>query len=64
MVLVDPIRTKLKAPGTMPLTLESDKLLSNLGFKLNLRRYILEAARELLEGDETSDEVGCCTLTL
>jgi hypothetical protein len=48
----------------MPLTLESDKLLSNLGFKLNLRRYILEAARELLEGDETSDEVGCCTLTL
>ena len=36
---VDPVKPKLKAPGTKPLKLEYDGLLSNIGFKFNLRRY-------------------------
>jgi hypothetical protein len=38
-VQVDPIKPTLKAPATKHLTLEYDKLLSNVGFKFNLRRY-------------------------
>ena len=34
----------LKAPGTKRLTLKCDKLLLNVAFKFNLRRYISEAA--------------------
>ena len=36
---LDPIRPKLKAPGTKRLKLKSDELLSNFAFKFNLRRY-------------------------
>ena len=35
----------MKAPGTKHLTLEYDKLLSNVAFKFKLRRY----SKELIE---------------
>ena len=38
-VQVDPMKPKLKPPGTKRLKLEYDGLLSNFGFKFNLRRY-------------------------
>ena len=38
LVQVDPINPTLKAPGT-DLKLEYEQLLSNFGFKFNLRRY-------------------------
>ena len=36
---LDPMKPKLKPPGIKLLKLESDKPLSNLAFKFNLRRY-------------------------
>jgi len=36
---IDPIKPKLKPPGTKRLKLEYDGLLSNSAFKFNLRRY-------------------------
>jgi len=45
-VQVDPIKPKLKPPATKRLKLKYDILLSNHGFKFNLRRYIKEAQRE------------------
>ena len=39
---VDPIKPKLKAPGTKRLKLKYDKLLSSSAFKFNLHRYIKE----------------------
>jgi len=41
-VQVDPIQPKSKPPGTKRLKLEYDGLLSNFGFKGNLRRYTVE----------------------
>jgi hypothetical protein len=38
-VQVDPIKPKLKPPGTKRLKLEHDVPLSNFAFKFNLRRY-------------------------
>jgi hypothetical protein len=38
-VQVDPIKPKLKPPGTKRLKLNCDALLSTSAFKLNLRRY-------------------------
>ena len=38
---VDPIKFKLKAPGTQRLKPKYDKLLSSFAFKFNLRRYIM-----------------------
>jgi len=38
-VQAHPIKPTLKAPGTKHLTLEYNELLSNSGFKFNLRRY-------------------------
>ena len=38
-VQVDPMKPKLKPPGTKRLKLKYDGLLSKFGFKLNLRRY-------------------------
>ena len=35
----DPIKPRLKAPGTERLKLKYEELLSNFGFKVNLRRY-------------------------
>ena len=42
-VQVDPIKPTLKAPGTNRLTLKCDEPVSTFAFKLNLRRYTLEA---------------------
>jgi hypothetical protein len=38
-VQLDPIKPKLKPPGTKRLKLEYDGLLSNFAFNCNLRRY-------------------------
>jgi len=38
-VQVDPIKPKLKPPGTKRLKLKTDVVLSSSAFKLNLRRY-------------------------
>jgi len=38
-VQLDPIKPKLKPPGTKRLKLAYDGLLSNFAFKFNLRRY-------------------------
>jgi len=38
-VQVDPIKPKLKPPGTKRLKLKYDELLSTFAFKFNLRRY-------------------------
>jgi hypothetical protein len=41
-VQVEPMKPKLKPPGTERLTLERDELLSNFAFKFNLCRYSSE----------------------
>jgi hypothetical protein len=38
-VQIDPVKPTLKAPGTECLKPEYEGLLSNFGFKFNLRRY-------------------------
>jgi hypothetical protein len=38
-VQVDPIKPTFKAPGTQHLNLIYNELLSNIGFKFDLRRY-------------------------
>jgi len=43
-VQVDPVKPKLKAPGTKRLKLESDGLLSNFSLTFNLHCYIKGAA--------------------
>jgi len=45
-VQVDPIKPKLKAPGTNLLKLIHDVPLSTFGFNFNLRRYTEEAYRK------------------
>jgi len=40
---VDPIKPTLKAPGTKRFRLSCNKLLSNVVFKFNLRRYSVDA---------------------
>jgi hypothetical protein len=55
-VLVDPIKPKLKPPGTKHLKLNCDILLSASAFKFNLRRYT-EVARQVLEvGRQVAEE--------
>jgi hypothetical protein len=44
-VQVDPIKPTLKAPGIQPLKLKYVKLLSNVAFKFNLRRFIMADAQ-------------------
>jgi len=39
VVQVDPLKPKLKPPGSKRLKLKCDVLLSNFAFKFNLRRY-------------------------
>ena len=39
VVQLDPIKPTLKAPGTERLKLQYEELLSNFGFKFNLRRF-------------------------
>jgi len=52
-VQVDPIKPKLKPPGTKLLKLKSDILVSTAAFKINLRRYIQEL---LQRGKKRQDE--------
>jgi hypothetical protein len=42
-VQVDPVKPTLKAPGTERLKLKAEELLSNFGFKFNLRPYVVGA---------------------
>jgi len=55
-VKVDPIKPKLKPPGTTCLKLKHDGLLSNFGFKFNLRRYaavrVFQAVNAQVKGDK------------
>ena len=44
-VQVDPMKPKLKPPGTNRLKLKCDILLSTSAFKVNLRRYTWASAR-------------------
>ena len=44
---VDPVKFTLTAPGTERLKLKYEELLSNIGFKFNLRRYTVAAAAAL-----------------
>ena len=44
-VQVDPIKTMLKAPGTLRLKPKHDEPPSNFAFKFNLRRYIKVVTR-------------------
>jgi len=50
------MKPTLKPPGTKRLKLEYDKLLSNFGFKINLRRYSKATWKVV--------KVGRCSLTL
>jgi len=59
-VHVDPFKPKFKPPGTKRLKPEYDGLLSNSGFKFNLRCYTEVAMRAALR----YDLVGRCRLTL
>jgi hypothetical protein len=64
-VQVDPIKPKLKPPGTKRLKLKCDILLSTSAFKFNLRRYNQEAIEycknQLLDPQY---KVGPCRLSL
>ena len=69
---VDPIKSSLKAPGTMRLKPKYDEPLSIFAFNFNLRCYTLVAIHEyihilqqaMLAGDVTSTAVRRCRLTL
>ena len=58
-VQVDPIKPKLKAPGTKRLKLKRDEPLSNFAFKINLRRYTMDVTAGLAarSGLELSDRI-------
>jgi len=62
------MKPKLKPPGTKRLKLTYDKLLSNVAFKSNLRRYILGLTLPGVEvpimSRSHSTMVGRCSLTL
>ena len=61
---LDPIKPKLKPPGTRRLTLKCDILLSNYTFKSNLRCY--NKGVELIEVPSSDGEpaAGACTRSL
>jgi len=69
-VQVDPIKPKLKPPGTKRLKLKCDMLPSSSAFKFNLRRYSTEAFSEDFAEEAGSvvslgiAEVGRCRLNL
>ena len=60
---VDPIKLALKARGTKRLKLKYDKLLSNVAFNFNLRRYP-KSTYDLYVVAIDDDVVGRCRLTL
>jgi len=55
-VQVEPMKSKLKAPGTKRLKLKYDNLLSSFAFKFNLRLYMEEIVYQR--------QVGRCRLTV
>jgi len=63
-VQVDPIRPKLKPPGTTRLKLRCDMLLSTSAFKSNLRRYTKALTVRKAAPREHIVKVGRCRLTL
>ena len=64
-VQVDPIKPKLKPPGTKRLKVQCDILLSTSAFHFNLRRYPV-ALHALLNdiAPKKALKVGRCSLTL
>ena len=46
---VEPIKPALNAPGTKRLKLTYDKMLSNVAFDINLRRYTVGLIRRQME---------------
>ena len=52
---VDPIKPTLKAPGSQSLKPKYDKLLPNVAFRFNLRRYTKGSEGA---GDEAAGEAG------
>ena len=63
VVQVDPMKPKLKPPGSKRLKLKCGVLLSNFAFKFNLRRYTKDQLYQQVIST-TSIEVGRCRLTL
>ena len=60
---VDPIKPKLKAPGTKRLKLQCDEALSNFSFTFNLHRYSKARAMKA-EAAMAANMVGRCRLNL
>jgi len=63
-VQVHPIKPTVTATGTKRLKLKCDKLLSNVAFKFNLRRYNAEAAKGMKAANLEMAKVGRCRFTL
>ena len=53
---VHPIKSMLKAPGTMLLKLKYDEPLSTFAFKFNVRRYIKALARIIFATHDEKDK--------
>jgi hypothetical protein len=60
-VQVDPIKPTLKAPGTKHLKAKCEELLSNFGYKLNLRRYTVACVRIAADVQVAATTVGADT---
>jgi hypothetical protein len=70
-VQVEPIKPKLKPPGTERLKLNCDVLLSTAAFEFNLRRYNEEVEADFVSGalhpgdvKPALAKVGWCSLAL
>jgi len=62
-VQVDPMKPKLKPPGTKRLKLKCDILLSTLAFKFNLRRYIqVRPGGDVFAKDDQAGRDGSCVM--
>ena len=61
---VDPIKPKLKLPGTTRLKLKYDKLLSSFTFNFNLCRYTVEGFEPYAQRAVLARVVRRCRLTL
>jgi hypothetical protein len=63
-VQVDPIKPKLRPPGTKLLKLKCDILLSTSAFRFNLRRYRVGSGAGSAAQSANADTVGRCWFTL
>ena len=61
---VDPMKPKLKPPGTKRLKLKCAMLLSTSAFRFNLRHYSEAALRGELAAEQSRTKVRRCRLTL